>query len=181
MIRRPPRSTLFPYTTLFRSSRQNRRFRGESVTQPAKPRHPVFTRRDLIQAGAIGLMGLSMAEVQALRAAASANGQAPRSVIYIFLSGGLGQHDSFDPKPDAPETIRGEFQPIATRTAGIQICEHLPRLASRSNKWALVRSLTHPSNDHSLGHHIMLTGRSHAPIGFNPSAPQPGDDPSIAS
>src|SRR5262245_25608953 len=130
----------------------------------AKPRHPVFTRRDLLQAGSIGLMGLSLAEVNALRAVASLNGRPPRAVIYIFLSGGLAQHDSFDPKPDAPENIRGEFAPIRTRTPGVHVCEHLPRLAARSDKWALVRSLTHPSNDHSLGHHIMLTGRAHAPI-----------------
>lgn len=144
-------------------------------------RHPVFTRRDLIQAGAIGLMGLSLAEVNALRAAAGANGRAPRSVIYIFLSGGLAQHDSFDPKPDAPENIRGEFAPIRTATTGVHVCEHLPRLAARSYKWALVRSLTHPSNDHSLGHHIMLTGRGHAPAGFSPAAPQPGDYPALTA
>jgi uncharacterized protein (DUF1501 family) len=146
--------------------------------------HPVFTRRDLLEAGSIGLMGLSLAEVQALRAAASArgtNGPAPRAVIYLFLSGGLGQHDSFDPKPDAPDNIRGEFAPIATQTPGVFVCEHLPRLAARSRRWALVRSLSHPTNDHSLGHHIMLTGRSDTPPGFSPSRPQPTDYPSIAS
>ena len=87
--------------------------------------------------------------------AAAGNGAAggkAKSCIYIFLSGGLAQHDSFDMKPDAPDNIRGEFKPIATRTPGIQICEHLPLLAERSHLWALVRSLTHPSNDHSAGH-----------------------------
>jgi hypothetical protein len=142
--------------------------------------HPQFTRRDMLQAGAIGLMGLSLGEVQALRAAEG--GAGPRkSVIYIFLSGGLAQHDSFDPKPDAPAEIRGEFDPIHTRTPGVHICEHLPRLAARSDKWALVRSLTHPSNDHSLGHHIMLTGRSPAPIGFSPNMPRPTDFPAMVS
>ncbi|HEX5104823.1 MAG TPA: DUF1501 domain-containing protein, partial [Pirellulaceae bacterium] len=62
-----------------------------------------------------------------------------------------------------------------------QICEHLPLLAERSHLWALVRSLTHPSNDHSLGHHIMLTGRSPAPVGFSPNGPQRTDFPSIAA
>ncbi len=104
-----------------------------------------------------------------------------RSVIYIFLSGGLSQLESFDLKPDAPEGIRGEFRPIATRTPGIDICEHLPRLAERSHLWALVRSLTHASNDHSAGHHIMLTGRSDLPPGFNPNQPRPGDWPSMAA
>jgi hypothetical protein len=149
-----------------------------------KPRHPVLSRRDLLQAGAIGLMGLSMAEVQVLRATPATPGAGAgrqRAVIYLFLSGGLSQHDSFDPKPAAPDNIRGEFQPIQTATPGLVICEHLPRLAARSNRWALVRSLSHPSNDHSLGHHIMLTGRSTAPPGFSPVRPQATDYPSLAS
>ena len=101
--------------------------------------------------------------------------------IYIFLSGGLAQHDSFDMKPDAPADIRGEFKPIATATPGLQICEHLPMLAQRSDKWAICRSLTHPSNDHSAGHMIMLSGRTMLPPGFNPSASMPTDWPSIAA
>lgn len=146
--------------------------------------HPRFTRRTALQAGAVGLLNLGLADLQLLRAGSGSGGSnSPhaRSVIYIFLSGGLAQHESFDPKPDAPDAIRGEFGSIATRTPGIRICEHLPRLAACSDKWAMVRSLTHRSNDHSLGHHIMLTGRSDAPPGFNPSAPRPADHPSIAS
>jgi uncharacterized protein (DUF1501 family) len=142
--------------------------------------HPTFTRRTALQAGAVGLLGLGLGELKQLRAASGRRHPA-KSVIFVFLSGGLGQHDSFDPKPDAPADIRGEFRPIATKTPGIQICEHLPLLAARSDRWALVRSLTHKSNDHSLGHHIMLTGRSDAPPGFNPSAPKPSDWPSLAA
>src|SRR5436309_3413629 len=133
------------------------------------PQHPVFTRRTAIQAGAIGLLGLGMNHVEALRAGAiDKSGRPPkaRAVIYIFLSGGLSQLDSFDLKPQAPESIRGEFKPIATRTPGIQICEHLPLLAQQSPLWSLVRSLTHPSNGHSEGHMIMLSGRSTLPPGF---------------
>jgi hypothetical protein len=104
-----------------------------------------------------------------------------KSVIYIFLSGGLSQLESFDLKPDAPAEMRGEFRPIATRTPGIDICEHLPRLAERSHLWSPVRSLTHSSNDHSAGHHIMLTGRSDLPAGFDPNRPRPEDWPSIAA
>ncbi|WP_227254728.1 DUF1501 domain-containing protein [Frigoriglobus tundricola] len=111
--------------------------------------HPRVSRRTAIQAGAISLLGLGMNHAAGLRALAAENRSEPltakpKAVIYIFLSGGLGQHDSFDPKPDAPENIRGEFQPIATRTPGVHICEHLPLLAARSDRWALVRSLTHP-------------------------------------
>src|SRR5262249_2023595 len=76
---------------------------------------------------------------------------------------------------------RGEFKPIATATPGIQVSEHLPLLAQRSRLWTLCRSLTHPSNDHSLGHHIMLTGLSTKPVGFDPSNPTLNDYPSLAS
>ena len=148
--------------------------------------HPRVDRRLALQAGAIGLLGLGMNHVQALRADAAAAGAAvpegkARACIYIFLSGGLAQHDSFDMKPDAPADIRGEFKPIATATPGLQICEHLPMLAQRSDKWAICRSLTHPSNDHSAGHMIMLSGRTMLPPGFNPSASMPTDWPSIAA
>ena len=105
----------------------------------------------------------------------------PKSVIYIFLSGGLAQQDSFDPKPDAAVDIRGEFNPIATQTPGLQVCEHLPMLAARSNNWSVVRSLSHSYNEHSQGHMAMLTGRSDLPQGFNPSLPRPADHPSIAA
>jgi len=145
--------------------------------------HAPISRRTAVQAGGIGLLGLGMNHVEGLRAMAG-GAETPgrkKAVIYIFLSGGLAQHDSFDMKPDAPEEIRGEFRPIATRTPGIQICEHLPMLARRSEKWALVRSLTHPYNEHSIGHHVMLTGRTEQPAGFDPSKPKPTDDPSIAS
>ncbi len=148
--------------------------------------HPRISRRGAVQAGAIGLLGLGMNHLAALRGMAaaaegSAAGPRAKACIYIFLSGGLAQHDSFDMKPDAPETIRGEFRPIETRTPGIRICEHLPLLAERSSRWALCRSLTHPSNEHSAGHHIMLTGRTDLPPGFNPSSPRPTDWPSIAA
>jgi hypothetical protein len=147
--------------------------------------HSTLSRRCALQAGAVGLLGLGTNHLQALRAEAKSpvahTPGSPKSVIYIFLSGGLAQHDSFDPKPDAPEGIRGEFAPIATGTPGVHICEHLPRLAARSHLWSLIRSFTHPSNDHSGGHHIMLTGRSQLPPTFSPNEPRPGDWPSIAS
>ncbi|HEV3120546.1 MAG TPA: DUF1501 domain-containing protein, partial [Isosphaeraceae bacterium] len=146
------------------------------------PRHPVVSRRVAIQAGAVGLLGLGMDHLQGLRAHGGTSA-APRAraVIYIFLSGGLSQLDSFDLKPAAPAEIRGEFRPIDTRTPGMQICEHLPLLAQRSHLWSLVRSLTHPSNDHSAGHMIMLSGRTDLPTGFDPTSPRPNDWPSIAA
>ncbi len=142
--------------------------------------HPLVSRRTAFQAGAIGLLGLGVDHLSALRAA-QPTVKPVKSVLYIFLSGGLAQQDSFDLKPNAPAEIRGEFKPIATQTPGLQICEHLPQLAKRSKLWALVRSLTHPTNDHSAGHMMMLSGRTELPQGFSPSMPKPTDWPAIAA
>ncbi len=148
-------------------------------------------RRQAIQAGAIGLLGLGMNHLGALKSlgtqAESADpGRRPqdgraRSVVYIFLSGGLAQHESFDMKPNAPLEFRGEFNPISTSAEGVQICEHLPLLARRAHKYALVRSLTHPSNDHSAAHHIMLTGRTELPEGFDRNKPKSSDWPGMVA
>lgn len=148
--------------------------------------HPLaLTRRQSLQIGAIGLLGLGMNHLQGLRQAHAADGILPlgtaKSCIFIFLSGGLAQHESFDMKPHAPDDVRGEFQPIATKTPGLQICEHLPMLAQRSQLWSLCRSLTHGSNEHSAAHHIMLTGRTQLPPGFSPNQPSRSDYPSIAA
>ena len=148
--------------------------------------HPVFSRRTALQAGSVGLLGLGMNHVEELRANAANRHDtslSPRakSVIFVFLSGGLTQHESFDPKPNAPDGIRGEFNPISTATPGIQICEPLPMLAQRSSKWGVLRSLTTPYNGHSSGHMALLSGRTPMPPTFNGSKPMPEDWPSIAS
>ncbi|MEZ5326071.1 MAG: DUF1501 domain-containing protein [Verrucomicrobiales bacterium] len=146
--------------------------------------HANLSRRTMIQAGSIGLLGLGLQQAGLLRALGESNGapgKRAKSVIFIFLSGGLSQIDTFDMKPDASEDIRGAFKPLATRTPGLHICEHLPMLAKRSQLWGLCRSITHDSNEHSQGHHMMLTGRSELPVGFSPAAPLPTNWPSIAA
>lgn len=145
-----------------------------------------LSRRAMVQVGAVGLLGLGLEHLPTLQGAAEDWLKGPvkpkRKVIFIFLSGGLAQHESFDPKPDASDGIRGEFGSIASRFGGgVRLCEHLPKLADCSNIWSMVRSLTHGTNDHSFGHHVMLTGRSTMPAGFNPNQPSPTDEPSIAS
>src|SRR5712692_1885070 len=145
------------------------------------PRHPFLNRRAFLQAGTIGALGLSMCDVAELRAAGSAAGSTtPKAVIFLFLTGGASQHDTFDMKPNGPVDFKGEFYPIATRTPGIQICEHMPMLAERSGHWALVRSLSHTNNGHDAATYLMLTGRSQLPTTFRSSRPQGTDFPSIA-
>jgi hypothetical protein len=125
------------------------------------------TRRTALRAGALGLMGLGLADVSALRAPASAGARPRKSVLFIFLTGGLSHQDSFDLKPDAPDSVRGEFRPIATRTPGLRICEHLPLLAQRSERYALVRSVGTDSSGHEIACHMLLTGRLDTPAGFS--------------
>ena len=149
------------------------------MRQPSRPQVP---RRAFLQAGAIGALGLSMSQVAELRGSApGARGGTPKSVIFLFLTGGASQHDTFDMKPNGPVDFKGEFNPIATRTPGIQICEHMPMLAERSQQWALVRSLTHTNNGHDAATYLMLTGRSQLPTNFRSSRPQGTDLPSIAA
>ena len=141
-------------------------------------------RRQMLQGGVSATLGLSAAGVWERRVA---RGQSPaprrpiRSVIYLFLTGGPSQHDTFDMKPEGPSEYKGEFQPIQTATPGIQICEHLPMLAARSRQWALVRSLTHSESGHGRGTYVMLTGTSAIPTSYRENRPQPVDLPSITA
>ncbi len=131
-------------------------------TQPTHNRSHVPTRRDLLRAGSLALFGLSAADLLTARAASAVAGPTfgrAKSCILLFMWGGPAHQDTWDLKPDAPAEIRGEFKPIATRVPGIQICEHLPLLAERADKLALVRSLTHSNVDHLTATHYLLTGQ----------------------
>ncbi len=142
-----------------------------------------FSRRTSLQAGALGLMGLGLADVQSARAEESGLPVTPkRSVIFVFLNGGISHQDSFDLKPHAPEAVRGEFLPIATDTPGISICEHLPRLARLTRHYTLVRSVSTDSSDHGGACHKLFTGRLDNPPGANfNDAPSPNEWPSLAA
>ena len=124
-------------------------------------------RRAFLQLGYSGLLGVGLPKLLAARQASAfgASSGRAKSVIVILLSGGLGQHDSFDMKPDAPEAMRGEFKPIDTAVPGIRICEHLPRLAARAGKLAIIRSMSHPEGILLLGVIRVLTGLVSNPRG----------------
>src|SRR4051794_31290610 len=121
------------------------------------------SRRVFLKVGARGLAGLRLADH--LRMAASA-GEAARprketAVIQVSLLGGPSHIDTFDMKPGAPLEFRGEFRPIGTNVPGIQICEHLPRLARQMDRLAIVRSVSHGQSAHGMATHAVMTG--HAP------------------
>ena len=142
-----------------------------------------FTRRETLRAGSIGLVGMGLPELFASRSLAGSSPAAPeKSVIFIFLTGGLSHQDSFDLKPEAPDMVRGEFRPIVTRTSGISICEHLPLLAQRSERFTLVRSMSTKSNGHEEACHMLLTGRLDVPSAASlGKPPSPNEWPSLAS
>ncbi len=116
-----------------------------------------LTRRTLLQVAGAGLLGSSLPKLLAAESAGKVIAPRAKSVIFVFLYGGPSQLETFDMKPQAPSTIRGPFRPIASRTPGLQICEHLPRLAACSDQYAVVRTLNHPQNDHN-GTHYIQTG-----------------------
>jgi hypothetical protein len=132
-----------------------------------------WNRRELLQVGYSGLLGIGLPSLLAGRAVAEARRarQGPgsparaKAVVLIFLTGAPSHIDTIDPKPEAPEGIRGEFRPIATKATDVQICEHLPMLAARADRFAIVRSMTHglPSHEHAT--HMMLTGIDKMPPG----------------
>lgn len=115
----------------------------------------VISRRGFVQVGASSALGLSLA--RNVNASESKPRKA-KSVIIVFLTGAASHHDTFDMKPDAPAEIRGQFQPISTSVPGLRICEHLPLLAARMDRCALVRSLAHREDNHLLATHQVLTG-----------------------
>src|SRR5262245_19084998 len=99
-----------------------------------------LSRRSFLQIGGLALGGLSLPQL--LRAESQSGvRRSHKAVIMIFRSGGPPHQDMVDLKPSAPSEIRGEFRPIHTRVAGIDICEHLPLLAEQMNRWALIRSV----------------------------------------
>jgi uncharacterized protein DUF1501 len=132
-----------------------------------------LTRRDLLHAGGLGLLGLSLPELLRGSAAAAQGGKRARSCILLFLMGGPPQHSTWDPKPDAPEQIRGQFKPIATSVPGIRVGELMPRLARQVDKLCVLRAVSTDDNAHSSSGYYMMTGHPHQPMNFENANPGP--------
>jgi hypothetical protein len=117
-------------------------------------------RRSFLQAGFLGLAGLSLADFMRLRAAeASPNTGKKTACILVWLDGGPPQHETYDPKPDAPDEYRGAYKPIDTSVSGLRLCELMTEQAKMAHRMAFVRSVHHNNGDHFAGAHMMLTGR----------------------
>ncbi|MCH8840065.1 MAG: DUF1501 domain-containing protein, partial [Planctomycetes bacterium] len=117
------------------------------------------SRRSFLEAGSLALGGLALNDLLRLRAVAKAAGResTDTSVILIWLQGGPSHMETYDLKPQAPADYRGECVPISTVVPGMDICEHLPLLASRSDRYCVIRTVNHPQNDHN-GTHYIQTG-----------------------
>ena len=117
-----------------------------------------FNRREMLRFGSVA--GLSMAELFRLQHASGAVPASKKEIncIFIFILGGMSHHDLWDLKPDAPDEIRGDFDPISTNVPGIQISEILPQISKVTDKLALLRGMTHTDADHGRGTHTMMTG-----------------------
>jgi hypothetical protein len=115
-------------------------------------------RRRLLQVGGLGCLGLNL---ERLFAAEETRSRARiQSCILLFYYGGPSQIDTWDPKPNAPREVRGEFKPIATRVPGMHVCEHLPHCARVADRLAIVRSLHHPMRNHNAAAVESLCGRT---------------------
>jgi len=136
--------------------------------------HPQIGRRQLLEVGGMSLVGMGLGDLLRMEAQAD---QAPRrrtatakSVVFIFQSGGPSQHETVDPKPDAPDTIRGAYGTTQTGLPGINFCEYLPNLAARTDKLSIVRTMHHIAgrqfrNEHNSCHYLLHTGTTALPPG----------------
>ncbi len=120
------------------------------------------TRRDCLKLGLGTVLGGSLVDLLRLRGRA-AESQSPQkaqaqSCILVWLDGGPTHYETFDPKPEAPKEIRGEFAPIKTSIPGVQFSEHLTQLAGMANEISIVRSIRHDQGNHGAGNHYMMTG-----------------------
>jgi len=138
---------------------------------PSRSRCDGLTRRDLLQIGgvaAIGLPTLLRSEARAGSPRDTPNATA-KSVILVYLGGGLSHHDSFDPKPSAPAEVKGKYDAIDTKTPGVQYSSKMPRLAAISDKFSIVRSGTHGNDHHETATNWVLSGRFGSAFGDYPA------------
>ena len=138
------------------------------MTTPVS-RTPSFTRRQVLQAGALPFVGLTLPQLLAANQTGKGRGGREKSCIFIFQYGGLSQVDSWDPKPDGPSEIRGPYKPIATTVPGLRVGELMPRLAKLADRYAVLRSMSHRVPVHDVANRMLLAGQSQLPPLNSPS------------
>ena len=148
-----------------------------------------LSRREMLRVGGLGTLGLglpTLLQARTARAAAPKSDVVGRgsakSCIILFLMGGPPQHSTWDPKPDAPVEVRGEFGPISTSVPGMQVCELFPKTALQADHLAILRAVSSGDNAHSSSGYYMLTGQPHAPMNFENAKPGfPNDYPNMGA
>src|SRR5687768_6435153 len=140
-----------------------------------------ISRREMLRVGGLSTLGLSLPGLLQAQALASTAGVASpcfgkaKNIIFLWLQGGPPQHETFDPKPDAPVEIRGPFKPISTNVPGIQFSELLPRTSAIADKLAVIRSVSTYDNNHDISGYWILTGQRY--LGATARAIKPQDWP----
>jgi hypothetical protein len=153
-----------------------------SLRADGVPRCDGVSRREVLRAGGLGLTGLTLPALLRARTASPASPGRAKSCIVLFLMGGPAQHSTWDPKPDAPAEVRGEFKPIQTAVPGLQVSELLPLTARHADKLCVLRAVSTGDNAHSSSGYYMMTGHPHTPMNFenaNPGAPN--DHPTLGA
>lgn len=153
-----------------------------SIQGPTQRLCDRVSRREMLRVGGIGLGGLTLPHLLRQRAETAENQPRARakSVIVLFNTGGVPQHETWDPKPEAPPEVRGAFGAIATRTPGLLVGELMPKTAALTDKIAVIRTMVTGDNSHSTSGYQMLTGVPHIPLSRENSLPgKPNDVPSL--
>src|SRR5436305_12382367 len=129
-----------------------------------------LSRREFLRIGGLSALGLSLPGFLRLQHLAAATGTPKKTTrcILLWMQGGPSHHDTFDPKPDAPAEIRGEFGTIPTTLPGVRVAEHLPLLAKQTDKYSIIRGHDPKNGSHGVADHLMMSGRP-----FNASLPFP--------
>src|SRR5262245_31358749 len=127
-----------------------------------------LSRRSFLRVGGLSALGLSLADFLHLRSLQAAPARKSVNCILLWMQGGPSHHDTFDPKPEAPAEVRGEFGTVPTTLPGVRIAEHLPLLAKQTDKYSIIRGHDPKNGSHGVADHLMMTGHK-----FNASLPFP--------
>ena len=127
------------------------------------------TRRDLLQAGLLGGLGLLLPNFLRLTEASEEHTATADAVLFINLAGGPSHLDTLDMKPEGPSETRGEFKPIQSKITGLNVCEYMPKFAAAADRFTLMRGISHSAGSHPLGQSYISTGNRPTPALIYPS------------